>query len=107
MIASCNRLQSQLSILESLKHSGIEQIELCEIILHLLRLLSATVTYETDPGDPERRKASLHYENVGYLYTAGDDDVSLAYQNPETDARLEEELAQEFAMPPPARAMAS
>lgn len=103
MIATCNRLQSQLSILESLKHSGIEQLELCEIILHLLRLLSATVTYETDPADPQRRKASLHYENVGYLYTAGDDDSSLAYQNPETDAQLEKEMTQDFAMPPPAR----
>ena len=104
LIATCNRLQSQLSILESLKHSGIEQLELCEIILHLLRLLSATVTYETDPANPQSRgKASLHYENVGYLYKAGDDDASLAYQNPETDDQLEVELKQDFAMPPPAR----
>jgi len=96
-------LQSQLSILESLKHSGIEQLELCEIILHLLRLVSATVTYEADPSNPSQRKATLHYENVGYLYRTGDDDAALAYQNPQTGEQLEEELMQEFAMPPPAR----
>lgn len=103
LIATCNRLQSQLSILESLKHSGIEQLELCEIILHLLRLVSATVTYEIDPANQQSRKATLHYEKVGYLYKAGDDDASLAYHNPKTDEQLEEELKQEFAMPPPAR----
>lgn len=103
LITTCNRLQSQLSILESLKHSGIEQLELCEIILHLLRLLSATVTYEDHPDQPGKRKATLHYENVGYLYKSGDDDSSLAYQNPPNEDQLEDELMQDFAMPPPAR----
>ncbi|CAB9523258.1 Proteasome activator complex subunit 4 [Seminavis robusta] len=103
LITTCNRLQSQLSILESLKHSGIEQEELCEIILHFLRLLSATVTYEPSETDPSQRKATLHYENVGYLYRAGDDDSALAYQNPSSDVQLEDELTQEFAMPAPAR----
>lgn len=103
LIATCNRLQSQLSILESLKHSGIEQLELCEIILHLLKLLSATVTYEDDPAKPGQRKATLHYENVGYLYKSGDDDSSLVYENPTNEDQLEQELKQDFAMPPPAR----
>jgi len=102
-MTTCNRLQSQLSILESLKHSGIEQQELCEIILHLLRLVSATVTYEPDPSKPGSFKATLHYENVGYLFKSGDDDSSLAYQNPPSEELLESELTQDFAMPAPAR----
>jgi Proteasome-substrate-size regulator, mid region/Domain of unknown function (DUF3437) len=104
LITTCNRLQSQLSILESLKYSGIEQEEFCEIILHFLRLLSATLSYEPNCSDPSRRTATLHYENVGYLYRTGDDDSALAYiQNPSSEDQLEDELTQEFAMPAPAR----
>lgn len=103
LITTCNRLQSQLSILESLKHSGIEQLELCDIILHLLKLLSATVTYDEHPDQPGKRTATLRYENVGYLYKSGDDDSSLNYQNPPNEDQLEDELTQDFAMPPPAR----
>jgi hypothetical protein len=91
-----------------LKHSGIDQLELCEIILHLLRLLSATVTIrdepdETNSSNPPKRNATIHYENVGYLYKAGDDDSDLMYQNPRDAEELEEELTQGFAMPAPAR----
>lgn len=103
MIIKCNRLQSQLSVLESLKHSGIEQIELCNIILHLLRLVTATITYESDERDLSRPKTTLHYENVGYVYNCGDDDSDLAVQNPTDAVQLEEELKYSFAMPAPAR----
>ena len=44
----CSRLNSQLLGLENLKHSGLTQDELCEIFLRIMRMVSATVTYEDD-----------------------------------------------------------
>jgi hypothetical protein len=107
-VRKCVRLQSQLSSLESLKHSGLTRMELCEMILHLLKLLTATVTLEyntttlsssvvvegdtsastTTTSSPRKPKVTLHYENVGYIHTTQDE----VYDNAATSAVLEESL---------------
>jgi len=48
LVKKCARLHTQLTSLYNLKHNGITQLELCQIILKVLTLLSATVdiTYE-------------------------------------------------------------
>ena len=90
----CIRLQSQLSSLESLKHSGLTRFELAEIVLHILRLLTATVTVEQP-----QRNVTLRYDKVGYLYSS---ETQEYLNEPSADA-LEETLQRRFALPSPAR----
>jgi hypothetical protein len=85
--------------LEGLKHGGISQDEFCDIILRVLRLVTATVTFEYTLGDVPTRKATLHYENVGYLFS----DTKQDYEVPKTAEQLDKELKQRFALPEPAR----
>ena len=98
-----------------MKHSGITQRELCQIILHILHLVSATVTFSYDEHTKHRTKATLHYENIGYLWecthvsqngssfdheqNAGKDGFKKASSLKE----LESELQRTFALPSPAR----
>ena len=114
-VRKCVRLQSQLSSLESLKHSGLTRLELCEMVLHLLKLLTATVTFEYIPdiakeengkassaesnSTSERKRVTLHYENVGYIYTSHDE----VYESTQDPSILEQDLQQRFALPSPAR----
>jgi hypothetical protein len=92
-------LQSQLSTLEGLKHRGISQEELCDIVLRVLRLVTATVTFEYTLGEAPIRRATLHYENVGYVFH----DTKQVYELSKSTKQLDEELEQRFALPEPAR----
>jgi hypothetical protein len=94
-VPACNR---NFSTLESLKHSGITQRELCLLIVHILRIVSATVTFEYDQNN-QKKKAILHYENVGYIWNG----VEEHYENVDQPQQLEDELRYTFALPSPAR----
>ena len=94
--------------MEGLKHSGISQVELCELVLHLLRLATATVTIEPVESDSsestnriQQKKVTIHYENVGYIH--GHDSDPVPWQDADTQAELDEILDRPFALPSPAR----
>jgi len=105
VIKKCIRLQAQLHGLEGLKHNGITQLELCDMVLHLLKLVSATVTYDTtNTTETGVKEAALHYDNVGYLYAKPADNAEFDYAtDAKTPAELDDELDQTFALPTPAR----
>jgi len=84
--------------LEGLKHGGITQEELCRILLRILRLVTATVTIDNDTITGAR-KATLHHDNVGYLYNGTQE----YYQNAKTQKQLNDDLQQHFALPEPGR----
>lgn len=100
----CSRLIALLSTLESLKFSGMSQSVTMDMVLHLLRLVTATVTYEG-------AKAVLCFENVGTVLHFGNAEVAnarvpsgdLEYKVAPSEVELAEELAQEFALPAPSR----
>lgn len=121
IVKKCGILQSQLSTLESLKHNGISQLEQCEMILHILKLLSATVTYSDAKSTDENinstnntdvngvnqtnynsRKVKIHYDNLGYIYK-GVEDEEPPYEDASDLNQLEHELKHTFALPVPAR----
>lgn len=66
------------------------------LILHVLKLVSATVTFEYEGNES---KATLHYDNVGYIW----DGTDQPYDNVKDDSELERELQYKFALPTPAR----
>jgi hypothetical protein len=74
------------------------------LILHVLRLVSATVTFEYDEETNEKKKATLHYETVGYIWdnnrTTFEDEK---YENAQDSEQLDKELRYKFALPSPAR----
>jgi hypothetical protein len=100
----CARLQSQLSGLESLKHCGLSRLEMCHIVLKVLRLITATYSIQKSNPEPDRRKVEIHYEKVGYVY---DGKSEKEYVDLEADpASLEEALSTQhrnFAIPSPGR----
>eukprot|EP00550_Attheya_septentrionalis_P002489 CAMPEP_0198284816 /NCGR_PEP_ID=MMETSP1449-20131203/4226_1 /TAXON_ID=420275 /ORGANISM="Attheya septentrionalis, Strain CCMP2084" /LENGTH=2325 /DNA_ID=CAMNT_0043982031 /DNA_START=25 /DNA_END=7002 /DNA_ORIENTATION=- len=88
----CGRVAAQLNTLVSLKHTGITEEELCDMILHVLRLLTATVSIsdvslntspveESEAGSASNesetyyggssRHVVLRFENVGRIITYG------------------------------------
>jgi Proteasome-substrate-size regulator, mid region/Domain of unknown function (DUF3437) len=104
----CSRLISLLSTLENLKFSGISQAVTMDIVLHLLRLVTATVTY--DVGTTQ--KAVLHFDNVGTVLHFGEHAETaeskvprgdLKYKVAATENELVADLAQDFALPSPCR----
>lgn len=108
----CNRLNTILSSLESLKFGGISQAVLMDLVLHLLRLVTATVSYDDeDAGTPP----TLHFENVGAVVKVNTTDGTgqqqgdaatsdeLEYKLPEDEEKLAAELKQPFALPSPTR----
>lgn len=99
LIRSCNRLQSQLSSLENIKHSGLSRLELCRIVLKLLKLVTATYTIRVN--EKNERKATIYYENVGYICTL--ETKEEAFEMAEDSNTLEEELQTRFALPSPSR----
>lgn len=58
LIQMCNRLLQVWIQLQDLKHYGMEQMDLCRIVLHLLKLVSATVNHEK----------KICFEHVGFVY---------------------------------------
>jgi hypothetical protein len=106
LMRTCARISSQLSSLESLKHSGLSRLELSRMILHLLKLASATYTLHDEGTNSAagERKVSLHYENVGYICTATTTEDEAAHENTPDPKALEADLAgRRFALPSPAR----
>lgn len=120
----CNRLSSLLSSLGELKHGGISQLDLCQIMIHLLRLLSATVVIVRDPDADANKSetetetgkdhAEIYYDNVGFLYDTTSKKMIHNINNAANDSeaggnnnaeQLETEsyLSQPFALPTPAR----
>jgi hypothetical protein len=81
-----------------MKHSGVTQRELCLLILHLLRIVSATVAFQYNENN-QKVSALLHYDNVGYIW----DGVEEQHIKADLPEKLEEELKYEFALPSPAR----
>jgi Proteasome-substrate-size regulator, mid region/Domain of unknown function (DUF3437) len=112
----CSRIVSLISALEDLKFSGITQPVLMDIVLHLLRLVTATLSYETASDGSKMPK--LHFENVGVVLTFPEGDVvsnggtspsskdasgSIDYEVSPTPVDLANELQCDFALPTPTR----
>lgn len=108
----CSRLISLLGALENLKFSGMSQTVTMDMVLHLLRLVTATVTYTKDAVNGAR-KVLLYYENVGTVLHFGERantaEISrvpqdgLTYQAAATGDELAADLARDFALPSPSR----
>lgn len=98
-LRTCTRLHSQLSSLESLKHSGLSRMELSRIVLRILKLLTATCIFETN--EQNERKVTIHYDDVGYICTSNSEEQH--FPNEPDSNTLEETLKTKFALPSPAR----
>jgi len=123
IVQRCGRINSILSTLDTLKHCGIMQDEFCNILLHVLHLLSATVTFSGEENDDaesnETKKIVIGFDNVGYLYNVNtrqpssekleaaeqDRNGKSTMKGDDTTAAIKhkKELAKEFALPSPAR----
>jgi len=107
LLRLCSRLQSQISSLESLKHSGLSRVELSFIVLHVLKLVTATYSIEMkdDSQQTQKRSATIYFENVGYIYSSPGDEVGGNESSPiEQDSNsLEKALQRRFALPSPGR----
>jgi len=102
----CRQLQGLMHGLDGLKWLGLTRLELSDIVLHLLKLLTATITLSSDRTD-----VTIHYESVGYkrfikdMVTASNSDSKGKYDQqqqllaPSLES-LENELHnQTFALP--------
>ncbi len=102
LMRTCARISSQLSALESLKHSGLSRLELSRMILHIIKLVSATYTLKIGPSGEQ--KVALHYENVGFICTEATTEEERVFEHAPDAKALEEDLANiRFALPFPAR----
>lgn len=101
LIRTCGRLQSQLSSLENLKHSGLSRLELCRMVLKILKLLTATYTIEVN--EKNERNVTIYYENVGYICNLENSSNESHFDTATDSNILEEELKTQFALPSPAR----
>ncbi|KAG7363158.1 proteasome-substrate-size regulator domain containing protein [Nitzschia inconspicua] len=98
----CARLQSQMSSLESLKHSGLSRLELSFIVLRVLRLVTATYSVDAiDRNGKKEMSVTIFYEKVGYIHATKTDEES--YELEADSESLELDLTREFALPAPAR----
>ena len=112
LLRLCSRLQSQISALESLKFSGLSRMEISQIVLQILKLLSATVTItspttSTNTGENgeegKERDVTIHYDNVGYICGVDESSVEQDYDIASDPQQLEDSLKVPFALPSPAR----
>jgi len=102
LLRLCSRLQSQMSSLESLKHSGLSRVELAFIVLHILKLVTATYSIE---DSTQKRSATIYFENVGCIYSSSDDqseDHRSTFIEQDSES-LERALLRKFALPSPGR----
>lgn len=88
----CARLHSQLSGLEGLKHTGLTQRQLADMVVHLLRLVTASIDYQVD--EQGRTKVQLYYETVGGVWTTSNNDLPV-----ETGPSSADDLARDLARP--------
>jgi hypothetical protein len=95
-----------MSSLKELKFCGVSQQDLCQIVVHVLRLLTATVVNtESEIGI---KTFEIHYDRVGYLYDTVKSEViydgtSVPSQNQTVEIFYEKCLEEDFALPAPAR----
>jgi len=105
LVQKCNRLSSLFSSLKELKFGGVLQLDLCQILVHLLRLLTATVV--VSKNDNGIKTVQINYDRVGYVYdTIKQQIIYDGTDNPTGDQAIEmseEYLEQDFALPTPAR----
>lgn len=120
IVKKCERLSSMMSSLETLKYGGISQKEMCFMILHVLRLCSATIKtepiYKESNGDHSqemKERYILKFDHVGQLYEIENGEAKpifdgvtikesdLIDQNPHKVHR--NDLSESFALPSPAR----
>ena len=76
------------------------------MLLHVLKLVTATVEIdqvENWNGSGTKRKATIHYENVGYIYHGGENQQEEEFQKVHDDAQMRKDLSHRFALPTPAR----
>lgn len=106
-LQKCNRLSSLLSTLQELKHGGISQLDLSQILIHIVKLLSATIVYSTKEG---RKSVAIHYDDIGYLYDTtankiifNDPNNSELKEDGSVAIESEEYLDEKFALPTAAR----
>ena len=104
----CARLFSMCSALDNLKFGGLTLHEIMDVTLQLLRLVSATVSYE---GQGLTRKATLHYDTVGAVLHFGEapayeskvSQQGVTYTVAESRDGFKEEMKRPFALPSPCR----
>jgi hypothetical protein len=107
LLKKCGRLSSQITTLEGFKYGGWAPGELCDMVLHLLRLVTCTISYDkanSRNGDRSRTPV-LHWEDVGHLRHVGDDAATAAsaFDVASDEASLRRDLERPFALPTPAR----
>merc|ERR1712238_492371 len=121
IIKKCRRVNSLLRIVSGLKYCGsISQIEYMEMLLHVLRLLSATVIIE-QADSITKRKITLKFDNVGSIrqipnvtkqqQEEGEEEdknknnLPISFTNQQSDKEIDllEYLTESFALPSPAR----
>ena len=124
IIKKCRRVNSLLRIVSGLKYCGsISQIEYMEMLLHVLRLLSATVIIE-QADSITKRKITLKFDNVGSIRQIpnvtkqqqeeeeGEEEedknknnLPIPFTNQQSDKEIDllEYLTESFALPSPAR----
>jgi hypothetical protein len=100
-----------MSSLETLKYGGISQKEMCHMVLHTLKLCSATIRYNS--ANTDENNYTLNFDNVGQLYTIEDgkataifhESVDTDNESYETSSSLlhKNDLKESFALPSPAR----
>ena len=104
IIQMSNRLLRLWIQLQDLKHCGIKQMDLCRILLHLLKLVSATIDHEKN----------ICFEHVGFVYDTlnhvivhHSDDGTRLYENTKDElyvkCAIQELREYPFALPAPAR----
>jgi len=122
IVQRCGRINSLLSTLDTFKHCGITQEEICEILLHVLRLLSATISFPEETNattkSDETKNILIGFDNIGYLYNVNtklpnSEKINDKERNDHGDPTMEgdattatkhdQELAKSFALPSPAR----
>jgi hypothetical protein len=89
-----------------LKFGGVSQLDLCQIVVHLLRLLTATVVFSKNENGV--KTVQIHYDRVGYVYDTVEEKIIYdGTSNPTGDQQSveisEDYLEQDFALPTPAR----
>ena len=113
IVRKCERVVALMSSLESLKYGGISQKEMCHMVIHALRLLSATIRYTGDDTTGASNH-TLRFDNIGRLYNVhnGDGEASAIFHETDESNKTsttgdhlltKSDLKESFALPSPAR----